>query len=44
MGYGTLTEESAKNSVTASGSVTSQELSLTAKSATPKYANQKYDE
>jgi hypothetical protein len=44
MGYGTLTEEGAKNSVTASGSVTGQELTLIAKSATPEYANQKYDE
>jgi hypothetical protein len=44
MGYGTLTEEGAKNSVTASGSVTAQELTLTAKSAAPEYANQKYDE
>jgi hypothetical protein len=44
MGYGTLTEEGAKNSVTASGSVTEQELTLIAKSATPEYANQRYDE
>jgi hypothetical protein len=44
MGYGTLTEEGAKNSVTASGSVTTQELSLIAKSAVPEHANQKYDE
>lgn len=44
MGYGTLTEEGAKNSVTASGSVTTQELSLVAKSAAPEHANQKYDE
>ena len=43
MGYGTLTEKGAKNSVTASGSFTAQELTLTAKSATPEYANQKYD-
>jgi hypothetical protein len=43
MGYGTLTEDGAKNSVTASGSLTAQELTLTAKSATPEYANQKYD-
>lgn len=44
MGYGTLTEEGTKNTVTASGSVTAQELTLTAKSAEPEYANQKYDE
>ena len=44
MGYGTLTEGGAKNSVTASGSVTAQELTLIAKSSTPEYANQKYDE
>jgi hypothetical protein len=43
MGYGTLTEDGAKNSVTASGYLTAQELTLTAKSATPEYANQKYD-
>jgi hypothetical protein len=30
--------------VTASGSVTAQELTLIAKSSTPEYANQKYDE
>lgn len=44
MGYGTLTEGSEKSSVTASGSVTAQGLSLIAKSSTPEYANQKYDE
>jgi hypothetical protein len=44
MGYGTLTEGGAKNSVTASGSLTAQELTLIAKSATPEYANEKYDE
>jgi hypothetical protein len=44
MGYGTLTKEGEKNSVTASGSVIAQELTLIAKSATPEYANQKYDE
>jgi hypothetical protein len=45
MGYGTLTGEGAKNSVTASGSVTAQELTMTTKSATPEYANdQKYNE
>ncbi|MGD0953818.1 MAG: hypothetical protein ABR985_15755 [Methanotrichaceae archaeon] len=44
MGYGTLTEEGARSSVTASGSVTAQELTLIAKSSTPEYANQKYDE
>jgi hypothetical protein len=40
MGYGTLTGEGAKKSVTASGSVTGDELHLTTKSATPEYANQ----
>jgi hypothetical protein len=44
MGYGTLTEDGAKNSVTASGSVSTQELTLIAKSATPEYISQKYDE
>ena len=44
MGYGTLTEGGTKHSVTASGSSTAQELKLIAKSATPEYANQKYDE
>lgn len=44
MGFGTLTEEGTTNSVTASGSVTEQELQLIAKLATPKYANLKYDE
>ena len=44
MGYGTVTEEGTKNSVTASGSVTAHELKLIAKSAAPEYANQKYDE
>ena len=44
MGYGTVTEDSAKNSVTANGSVTAQELTLIAKSATSEYIKQKYDE
>lgn len=44
MGYGTLTEEGAKNSVAVSGSATMTELTLIAKSAAPEYANQKYDE
>ncbi len=44
MGFGTLTEGGTENSVTASGSVTEQELRLTAKLATPEYANLKYDE
>ncbi len=44
MGFGTLTEEGTKNSVTASGSVTAEELKLTAKLATPEQANLKYDE
>jgi len=44
MGYGTMTENGAKNSVTASGSVGAQELILIAKSATSEYINQNYDE
>jgi hypothetical protein len=44
MGFGTLNEEGTKNSMTATGSVATQELILTAKLATPEYANQKYDE
>jgi hypothetical protein len=44
MGYGTLTEEGAKNSVAVSGSVTTKELTLIAKSAAPEYANQNSDE
>ena len=44
MGYGVLTAEGTKNSVTVSGSVTAQELTLIAKSATPEYVNQKYNE
>jgi hypothetical protein len=44
MGYGTLTEKGAKNSMTASGSFAAPELKLTAKSAAPEFANQKFDE
>lgn len=44
MGFGTLTEKGTENSVTATGSVTEQELRLIAKLATPKQANMKYDE
>jgi len=44
MGYGTLTGEGEKKSVTASGSVTGNELHLTTKSATPENANQKNDQ
>jgi hypothetical protein len=44
LGYGTLTEEGAKNSVTASGSINGQELTLTTKSSTPEYATKKFDE
>ncbi len=44
LGYGTLTEEGVKYSVTASGSINEQELTLTTKSATPEYATQKFDE
>jgi hypothetical protein len=39
MGYGTLTEAGAKNSVTAVGSVNPRELTLIAKSAAPNQAN-----
>ncbi len=44
MGFGTLTEKGMANPVTASGSVTEQELRLTAKLATPEYSNLNYDE
>lgn len=44
LGYGTLAEVGAKYSVTASGSITEQELTLTTKSATPEYATQRFDE
>jgi hypothetical protein len=44
MGYGTLTEKGAMNSVTASGSISAEELTLTIKSGASEYANQKYDE
>ncbi|HSD57250.1 MAG TPA: hypothetical protein VLB04_03630 [Methanotrichaceae archaeon] len=44
MGYGTLTEGGRENSVTAAGSVTEQELRLTAKLAAPENANLEYDE
>ena len=44
MGYGTLTEKGAMNSVTASGSVSAEALTLTVKSGAPEYSNQKYDE
>jgi len=44
MGFGTLTDKGSMNSVTASGSVTEQELKLTAKLANPSQANLKYDE
>ena len=44
MGYGTFTEQGTTNSVTASGSVSAEELILTIKSGAPEYANQKYDE
>ena len=44
MGYGTLIENGAENSLTARGSVTAQELTLTAMLAAPEYANQKFDE
>jgi len=44
MGYGTLTEKGAMNSVTASGSISAEQLTLTVKSGASEYANQKYDE
>ena len=44
MGYGTLTEKGAMNSVTASGSISAEELTLTIKSGASEYANQKSDE
>lgn len=44
MGYGTLTEEGAKNSVTVSGSITESELTLIAKSAAPNSVNEKNKE
>jgi hypothetical protein len=44
MGYGTLTEVGTKYSVTASGSINGQELTLTTKSSTPEYATKKFDE
>lgn len=44
MGYGTLTEKGAMNSVTASGSISAEELTLTVKSGASEYANQKYSE
>jgi hypothetical protein len=44
MGFGTLTDEGTQNSVTAAGSLTAQEISLTTKLATPEYSSLKYDE
>ena len=44
LGYGTMTEVGAKYSVTASGSINGQELTLTTKSSTPEYATKKFDE
>ena len=44
MGYGTLIESGAENSITARGSVTAQELTLTAMLAAPEYANQEFKE
>ena len=44
MGYGTLTEKGALNSVTASGSISAEEITLTIKSGASEYANQKSDE
>lgn len=44
MGYGTLTDKGRTNSVTASGSIIEEELTLNVKSGAPEYANQNYDE
>ena len=44
MGYGTLTEKGAKDSMTAIGSFAAQELKLTAKSAAHELADQKFNE
>ncbi len=44
LGYGTLTLQGTKYSVTASGSVAEQELILATKSSTPEYATQRFDE
>jgi hypothetical protein len=44
MGFGTLTDEGKENSVTASGSVTADELLLTTKLAMPENAGLEYDE
>jgi hypothetical protein len=44
MGYGTLTEKGAKNSMTASGSFAAPELKLTAKSAAHELADQRFNE
>jgi hypothetical protein len=43
-GSGQFIEQGTTNSVTARGSMAAQELSLTVKSATSKYINEKYDE
>jgi len=44
MGYGTMTEGDAKNSVTATGSFTDPDLTLTVKSATSEYVSKRYGE
>ena len=44
LGYGTLTVQGAKYSVTASGSLIDQELILATQSATPEYATKRFDE
>lgn len=44
MGFGTLAEDGTKDSVTASGSITKDELILVAKLAAPEHADLKYDE
>jgi hypothetical protein len=44
IGFGDLMKKSIRISVTATGSLAGQQLSLTVKSATSKYINEKYDE
>jgi hypothetical protein len=44
MGFGTLTKDGVRNSVTASGSVTTENVTLTTKLTTPETSGQRYDE
>lgn len=44
MGYGTMIDSGAKNSVTAIGSFTDPDLTLTVKSAASEHVSQRYDE